>query len=236
MRSGPVCLTGLSLKCGGEHLLVGAPRAAGSGNALIARDAAVALMSGDNSDRIARIGGRESYSDKAAREFFGESAKILKRESFHECFLAVLNGEAGGALVPVYNAITKDVRMDGKAVKEMASDMGLYVASRHRLKVRLVLASYGILDEIKIAYSIQPALDQCTDFFERHKDIARASTINNKRITDTSMAAECIKNLDVLYAGAICDADAAAHHGVPVALARIANKKDNYTDFFLYRK
>lgn len=194
------------------------------------------VMDGDNADLIARIGGPESYSDKAARGFFGESVKTTRRETIHQCLLAVLEGEAGAALVPVNNAILGDVRMDGKTVKCMASEMGLCPTSAHRLRIRLVLASRGTLEEIKVAYSIQPALDQCTRFFESHRNIARASTIDNKRITDTSMAAECVKNLYVRYAAAICDADAAEHHGIPVALTGIANKEDNYTTFFLYRK
>ena len=193
-------------------------------------------MEDDNADVIARIGGPESYSDKAARNFFGTSAKILRCESMRKCFLAVLEGKAGGALVPVNNVILGDIREAGEKVKDMASGLNLCPVCAHRLRVRLVLASYGTLEEIKIAYSIQPALDQCTEFFQNHRHISRASTIDNKRITDTSMAAECVKNLDVRYASAICDADAAQHHGVPVALTAIANRQDNYTPFFLYRK
>lgn len=193
-------------------------------------------MNGDNADLIARIGERESYSDKAARAFFGESVKTLVCGSKRKCLEAALTGEAGGAFVPVHNVIIGDVKEGGKTVKEMADELGLRLISEYRLRVRLVLASLGTLEEIAMVYSIGPALDQCTDFFDKHKHLTRASTIDNKEITDTSTAAKHVKNIDVKYAAAICDADAAKLHDVPVIKTLVANKEPNFTTFFLYRK
>jgi len=184
---------------------------------------------------IARIGRPESYSDKAARKFF-KSAKILAYESIHLCFKAVLDGKATGALVPAHNVIIGDVKEDGKPVKKLAEDMGLSFVSKHKLRVCLVLASYGKLSDVKIIYSKQPALDQCKKFSKAHKNIHMTDTFNNKKISDTSAAVEIIKKLDVFYTAAICDADAAKRNKVPIIMNHIADKRDNFTTFFLYEK
>lgn len=185
---------------------------------------------------IARIGGPESYSDKATREIFGDSAQILQCKSIRECLESLPAGKAARAVVPVHNVIIGDIVRDGKTVKKMADEMGLSTVKEHRQRIFLVLASYGKLGEIEVAYSIQPALDQCKNFFESHKKITMASTIGGRKITDTSTAAEHVKNSRVRYAAAICDADAARHHGVPVVLTRVADKEENLTTFYVYEK
>lgn len=192
-------------------------------------------MGNSATNAIARIGGPESYSDKAAKKFF-PSAEHLEYGSMRLCFKAVLDGKAGGALVPVRNAIVGDIKEDGRTVKEMADEMGLSAVSKHTLSVCLVLASYGKLPDIKIVYSKQPALDQCADFSKAHKNIRMTDTFNNKKIPDTSAAVEIVKKLDVSYAAAICDADAAKRHKVPVIVDHVADKRENFTIFFLYKK
>lgn len=73
-------------------------------------------------------------------------------------------------------------------------------------------------------------------FQNTHTHLTRSSLINNKEITDTSTSAEYVQSMGVTYAGVICDADAAALRGIPVVETCVANKEDNYTTFFLYRK
>jgi len=185
---------------------------------------------------IARIGGPESYSDKATRAIFGDAARILRCDTIRECLESLPDGKAACAVVPVHNAILGDIVMEGKTVKNMAGELGLSVVKERKQRIFLVLASYGKLDEIDIVYSIQPALDQCKKFFDRHKNISMAATIGNKIITDTSAAAEHVKHSGVRYTGAICDADAAKHHGVPIVLPLVADKEKNFTTFYVYEK
>ncbi len=187
-------------------------------------------------DVIARIGGPESYSDKAARKLFAKSVKILVCESIRMCFVSVLEGKATGALVPVNNVIVGDVKEDGKTVKDLANEMGLSRTKTHRLRIRLVLASFGRLEEVRVVYSKQPALDQCKKFSKAHKGITMTDTFNDKKISDTSAAVKLVKDLGLLYTAAVCDADAAKHHGVPVILDPVADKAENFTTFFLYEK
>ena len=183
----------------------------------------------------ARIGMPGSYSDMAAKKFFAPS-KILVCKSIHLCFMAVLEGKASGALVPVRNAIVGDIKYDDMSVGDMADEMGMSAVSSHKLKMSLVLASYGKLRDVKIAYSTQPALDQCTKFSKAHPDIAMLNTFNDKKIPDTTAAAEIVKNMGVAYAAAICSADGATRHGIPAILDPVADQKGNFTTFFLYEK
>ena len=185
---------------------------------------------------IARIGGPESYSDKATRELFGDTAKILRCDSIRACLESLSGGKAARAVVPVRNAIIGDIIMEGKTVKKMADELGLLRVMEHRQMVFLVLASYGRLEDIRIVYSIQPALDQCKKFFDRHKKISMAATIGGKNIKDTSTAAGHVKNSRVRYTAAICDADAAKIHRVPVVLSPVADKEENFTTFYVYEK
>jgi len=187
-------------------------------------------------DVIARIGGPESYSDKAARKLFGKSVKILVCESIRMCLVAVLEGMASGAPVPVNNVIIGDVKEDGKTVKDLASEMGLSRTRTHRLRIRLVLASCGRLEEVRVVYSKQPALDQRKKFSKAHRNITMTDTFNDKKISDTSAAVKLVKDLGLLYTAAICDVDAAKHHGVPIILDPVADKTENFTTFFLYEK
>lgn len=185
---------------------------------------------------IARIGGPGSYSDKAAKEIFGKSAKMLICKSIFECLEATRNGKTKQALVPVYNTIIKDIVDGGQKVKDMAYEMGLVKESEHRLRIRLVLASYGNMAQIRVVYSKQQPIEQCGNFFKTHSYLHAADMIDGKKITDTSAAAEYVKSQKVRYAAAICDADAASHHKVPVILTDVADKRMNFTTFFVYAR
>ncbi|RNJ72826.1 MAG: hypothetical protein EB824_05410 [Thaumarchaeota archaeon S15] len=75
---------------------------------------------------IARIGGPESYSDKATRELFGDTAKILRCDSIRACLESLSGGKAARAVVPVRNAIIGDIIMEGKTVKKWQTSWACY--------------------------------------------------------------------------------------------------------------
>lgn len=190
-------------------------------------------------DLIARIGEPGSYSDIAVRHMFGEDTKILRCGSFRECLKAANDGKAEQAVVPARNSITGEITdvPSGPSVAEMALEMNLVRTQEYRLPVRHVLASRGSIKEIKAVYSKRQAIEQCGMLCKTHNWITAYTTPDGKIITDTSAAAKHVAQTGVAYAAAICSAEAAGRHGLPVIMDRgVADKEDNHTVFFAYRR
>ncbi|RNJ73087.1 MAG: hypothetical protein EB832_02565 [Thaumarchaeota archaeon S14] len=187
---------------------------------------------------IARIGGPKSYSDLAAARTFGVSAasSFLLRRSFEGCLGAASVAMARYALVPVENTINGKIsdRKSGPTVEEMASEMGLVVARRLRLRVRHVLASRGRLEDIRMVYSKRQPIEQCGRLVRRLGLRASDRAPNGEVLPDTSAAAKLVASLDINVA-AICNAEAAAHYGLDVIKSTgVADRRNNFTTFHAY--
>ena len=103
------------------------------------------------------------------------------------------------------------------------------------LNVDHVLASYGQIDEILLAYSKSEPIGQCSKFLECHK-IRALTFIAGTLITDTASAAKYVSERHIPYIAAICSNEAAEHYGVPVVRRGIANQKVNQTEFHVYQR
>ncbi|RNJ71365.1 MAG: hypothetical protein EB824_06905 [Thaumarchaeota archaeon S15] len=187
--------------------------------------------------RIVRFGDGFSYSDTATRRLFGDSASVDVLENFDRCLEAACADGSTVAVVPVHNTENGDITgTGGVPLADMARSMGLRVLSTLELPVDHVLASFGSLEEIKIVYSKDVALGQCSKFIERY-GMRSASIVPGKSVPlSTAGAAIYVAGKRVRVIAAICSEEAASHYGVPIVRRNITNSPDNRTTFHAYAR
>jgi len=159
--------------------------------------------------RIVRFGDGFSYSDTATRRLFGDSASVDVLENFDRCLEAACADGSTVAVVPVHNTENGDITgTGGVPLADMARSMGLRVLSTLELPVDHVLASFGSLEEIKIVYSKDVALGQCSKFIERY-GMRSASIVPGKSVPlSTAGAAIYVAGKRVRVIAAICSEEA----------------------------
>jgi len=185
--------------------------------------------------KIVRIGGDFSYSDIATRRMFGGSADAHVLQSLGACLEEVSARKADVAMVPVHNTENGDIRgAGGVPLADMARSMGLRVLATLELPVDHVLASFGRLEEIKIVYSKDVALGQCSRWIKDHGIKPASAVPGRPGSLDTATAAKYAAEKRLHFIGAICSEDAAEHYGVPIVQRNIANSPDNTTTFHAY--
>ena len=187
---------------------------------------------------IARIGGELSYSGLATRELFGATARVLQLDTFDECLQKVRDTKADVAVVPIHNTINKLICGNDNVtpVIEIADSLGLKNIHKLVFKVDHILASYGKLEGIRVAYSKSEPLGQCSKFLKRHGITPTSSISRSLIITDTATAAKYVSRHQFPYTAAICNKEAAEHYGIPIVRGDIANVKDNKTEFHVYQR
>lgn len=166
-----------------------------------------------------------SYSHIAAGQIFSDLNPVFYEE-FADVFKAVEEGTAEFGVVPIANSTAGTVT----ATYELLRKFDLKICGATKVKVSHCLAAKkgtGISD-IKIVYSHEQALSQCSQFiadngFKAHK------------YTNTATAACYVAESDEPF-GAICSEKCAQEHGLDIIKKDIANASENYTKFILISK
>ncbi len=191
------------------------------GIAAIWREVMSACRALEESQRVAFLGPKGTYSEEAAIEFFGSSMGMLPCPSIDEVFRATEAGSSEFGVVPIENstegviARTMDLLLASKA--HVVGNVSLMV--RHNL-----LRQSESMDGIAAVYGHPQSLAQCQSWLSKHLPHAerRASSSNAEGARQAALDATC---------SAIASARAAAEFGLHTAAKAIQDEAHNRTRF-----
>lgn len=166
-----------------------------------------------------------SYSHIACKQF-AANANPKFYENFEEVFDAVQKGEAKYGVLPIANSTTGSVSQTYHLMRE--HDFKICAQTKVRADHCLAVRKGVKLEDVKIVYSHQQALMQCSNFVKKHGLKAHA-------YSNTSLAACFVKESDKPVA-AICSQLCANELGLDILQAGIADAHENFTKFMLISK
>jgi len=172
---------------------------------------------------VTTLGPAGTFSELAAREHFGDTARIDLVSSIDEVFRAIESGAAAFAVVPLENstegAIGRTLDLLAKTSARVCAE--IFVRIRHQL-----LAREGTLGTPARVYSHAQSLAQCYGWLATHlpkaERIAVASNAEAARLASQEPGSV-----------AIAGAHAAAMYGLSILAPNIEDEPDNTTRFFV---
>ena len=177
--------------------------------------------------KVAIQGERGSFSHEAAERMLPGCTVIPCARSV-EVFDRVARGSAGAAVIPIENTLAGTVAEHADLL--VARDV--FIQAEHLLRiVHNVIAAKGVkMVSLRRVLSHPVALDQCRDFFRRHKKIEAVP------FYDTAGSVKHVIANDVKDAAGIASRLAAGQYGGKILQAGVEDDKRNFTRFFLIRK
>jgi prephenate dehydratase len=174
--------------------------------------------------KVAIQGERGAFSHEALRRMLPR-AQVVACATSKDVFDVVERGRTAAAVIPIENSLAGSVAEHFDLL--LARNLWIQRESRLRI-VHNLIAPPGIhLSDVREVYSHPVALDQCRDFFRRHRRIRAVP------FYDTAGAVKHIIAEGRRDAAAIASRQAAAEYGGCILKAGIEDDKQNFTRFFL---
>ena len=173
--------------------------------------------------RVVYQGEPGAYSEQAALDLFGERAGTAGLEQFEDCFLALREGRADYAVLPIENSSTGAIRQ----IYDLLTQYECYVVGETAVKVEHCLMALpgATLGSITHVYSHEQGLFQCERYLNAHpgwKQVPQA---------DTAGSAKMVADSGDLTRAAICSARAAQLYGLEILARGINHNTHNTTRF-----
>lgn len=164
-----------------------------------------------------------AYSEQACVNFFGEQVNTAGLEQFEDCFMALRDGRADYAVLPIENSSTGAIRQ----IYDLLSHYEFFIVGETTVKVEhcLMAPKGATLDTITHVYSHEQGLFQCERYLNAHpnwRQVPQADTAGSARMVAASA--------DVTKA-AICSERAAALYGLEILAHGINHNTHNTTRF-----
>ena len=164
-----------------------------------------------------------AYSEQAALDFFGLQAGSTGLEQFEDCFLALREGRADYAVLPIENSSTGAIRQ----IYDLLTQYECYMVGETTVKVEHCLMALpgASLDGITHVYSHEQGLFQCERYLNAHpnwKQVPQA---------DTAGSAQMVADSGDITKAAICSARAAELYGLTILAHAINHNTQNTTRF-----
>ena len=174
--------------------------------------------------RVAYQGEPGAYSEMAAVDFFGQDVKAIGMYQFEDPFIALKNGEADYAVLPIENSSTGAIRQ----VYDLLAQYECYIVGETTVQVKHCLMALpgAKLEDIKTVYSHEQGLFQCEQYLNQHPQWRRIAQ------ADTAGSAKKVVELQDITKAAICSSRAAELYGLNI-LARDVNSNSNNTTRFV---
>ncbi|MEI6102103.1 MAG: prephenate dehydratase domain-containing protein [Eubacteriales bacterium] len=173
--------------------------------------------------QVAYQGIEGSYSNEAARKFFGSNNLLIPQENFKDVFTAVTSGACIAGMVPVENSITGSVVQN----YDLLYSSNCMICGEYILPVNHVLLGVEGTDirSIRQVFSHEQGFLQCGDFLATHKNWLRIPYFN------TAVAAKFVADEKDKAKAAIASAYAGDMFGLTVLAKDICDKTGNSTRF-----
>ncbi len=173
--------------------------------------------------RVVYQGVAGAYSEMACINFFGGASENVGVEQFEEAFLALKDGRADYAVLPVENSTSGAIRQ----VYDLMSEYDCYIVGETAVKVEhCLMAPRGAsLDTITHVYSHEQGLFQSERFLAGHPDWCRIPC------ADTAGAAQFVAQTGDISKAAICSERAAELYGLDILVRGTNHNANNSTRF-----
>ena len=173
--------------------------------------------------RVVYQGVPGAYSEQACLNFFGEAVNTAGLEQFEDCFLALREGRADYAVLPIENSSTGAIRQ----IYDLLTQYECYMVGETTVRVEhCLLAPRGAsLDTITHVYSHEQGLFQCERYLNAHpnwKQVPQA---------DTAGSAQMVADSGDITKAAICSARAAELYDLDILARAINHNTQNTTRF-----
>ena len=175
------------------------------------------------SPRVVYQGVPGAYSEQAAVNFFGDGVDTAGLEQFEDCFLALREGRADYAVLPIENSSTGAIRQ----IYDLLTQYECYMVGETTVKVEHCLMALpgASLDAITHVYSHEQGLFQCERYLNAHphwKQVPQA---------DTAGSAQMVAQSGDPTKAAVCSARAAEIYGLEILARAINHNTQNTTRF-----
>lgn len=177
--------------------------------------------------KVAIQGERGSFSHQAALHLV-RGAEVLPCATSIQVFDALESRRAAAAVIPVENTLAGPVGEHLDLLLER--DVFIHAEMRLRIEHNLIALPGVKLKDVRQALSHPVALDQCRNFFRRHKKVAAVP------FYDTAGSVKHIVAQGLRDAAGIASRQAALEYGAKVLMSGLEDNKQNFTRFFLINK
>lgn len=173
--------------------------------------------------RVVYQGVPGAYSEQAAVNFFGEGANTAGLEQFEDCFLALREGRADYAVLPIENSSTGAIRQ----IYDLLTQYECYMVGETTVRVEhcLMAPKGATLNTITHVYSHEQGLFQCERYLNAHPDWKQVPQ------ADTAGSAQMVADSGDITKAAICSARAAELYGLTILAHAINHNTQNTTRF-----
>ena len=173
--------------------------------------------------RVVYQGVPGAYSEQAALNFFGENSNTAGLEQFEDCFLALREGRADYAVLPIENSSTGAIRQ----IYDLLTQYECYMVGETTVRVEhcLMAPKGATLDTITHVYSHEQGLFQCERYLNAHPDWKQSPQ------ADTAGSAQMVADSGDITKAAICSARAAELYGLEILAHGINHNAHNTTRF-----
>jgi prephenate dehydratase len=175
--------------------------------------------------KVAFQGELGAFSQQAIRQFVGVKAIPVAHVRFDQAFAALARGEVDAAAIPFENTLHGSVHDNYDLL--LKHDFAITAETNVRVILNLIAPAGVSFRQVRKVYSHPVALDQCLDFFARHKRIERES------FYDTAGSVKMVMEQRPPGAAAIASELAAKIYRGRILKRSIEDDRQNYTRFFL---
>jgi len=176
--------------------------------------------------KIAYLGPAGTFTEDALSEVeVGEDIEPLRRSSIHEAILAVEEGEADRAFVPIENSIEGSVRNTLDTLAFETKSVSIFGEHDFAVHAALLAREPLELDQIAVVLSHPQPLSQCARFLREHLSGAEL-----REAPSTAEAARLVGESSEPWA-AIGAVAAARLYGCTVLREQIEDEGNNVTRF-----
>ncbi|MDH3889685.1 MAG: prephenate dehydratase [candidate division Zixibacteria bacterium] len=178
--------------------------------------------------KVAFQGERGAFSEQAARQLAGSSARVIPCDSFDTLFDRVESGKATAGVIPIENSLIGSIHRN----YDLLLERDLHVIDETQVRVlHCLIAPPGVtVRRVKKVFSHPAALDQCRRFFTKHPGLSA------EPFYDTAGAVKMLSEETPPNAAAIASPLAAEIYGMKVLRKSIEDEKFNFTRFLLLSK
>jgi prephenate dehydratase len=175
--------------------------------------------------KVAFQGELGAFSQQAIRQLLGAKAQPVPCQRFDQVYAALEAGKVRAAAVPFENTLHGSVIENYDLL--LKHDFVITAETSVRVIHNLIAPPGVSMRQVRKVYSHQVALNQCLDFFARHKNMER------EPFYDTAGSVKMVMEDRPPGAAAIASELAAKIYGGHILKRGIEDDRQNHTRFFL---